>query len=1026
MIYRWLLGTIIDYHPQTGKIRIKTMENNAPMYYEIDRKHYNWLASPGRYSVMLPSSTTTLETSVYPSLLPMNTTHKASTPSHGLIIHAPTEGETFGHRKSLLERLFRPFKLLRSKDKIDRSLQPNNYSHEEPRLIKLPPPISTVHLPIHTGNNSAIRRFHTEQEGLYIGSLEEGGKEEEETEEADETDQEKIEGTIDKDINSNIFPVNGTRQKNKSPPKKIGYKGGKMNTIQSYYPVEEVRTPSPIRGRRRKYPILYVGQPVDILYHYNVNGKDFSNKSHLHDNTPSSSSSSSSSCSYPEMNKSLWLPGRIVALSGQLVHVQVYVPPFGSMQGTQTVANYLLNLSTEPTNENASNVSLSSSSSSSSSAVTTSNNARIEDIIIHIRDTPLRLSFPSGLRSGVSGDDIKTLWPTYSNTTEITNNRRTTTRSLSTVSTSVSTIPIGNTKSGENTNESMNKHRTRIHAPSITGLEIPVTSAPNVLVTKSLITPHTRPSLPKEFCSVDMTNVSTHHFPSSLSNTSIPAVEADFILTLKTGMEVDALSINEISKRLEQQKWACAVVIALHTDGAMLICLRADERIGRGGFPIYPTLLAVDVLYTHNATVETIPILSGRLLPVHTKTLNEPLHSYEIGTFVDVVKLIEIPRFSIPDLPLPPPILPLDSALSLSSLQTIPTSIVSINHHHHRLVSRTELDLPTTRLISEWRWAEIIEIAYDMVCVRYYNDEDSSVNGTEEWINMITEGYRLRPHGSITDIESEEERKRKEEDELFIDALSNVGWKVIPTNRDGNCLFSAVAFLIYGDVLYHSRVRAEIVQYIIENMNYFGPIIEAFDYTFDNYINLVSRNTEWGGYIELIACEEVYDRKIEIFHSEDYYFKGILESRGIHFHDEIPQSVTESSLYIITPLRLSYHGSNHYASVLPNDDQLSKYQEEQNSITVPSNRDRILPPLGSFLNNSLHLLRNNRIQRFCGTVDKENEEIYKAKTAAEIAVREGKDEVIRRHIRRSTLALIHYRSLSGEQKEDEDERERNG
>ena len=47
--------------------------------------------------------------------------------------------------------------------------------------------------------------------------------------------------------------------------------------------------------------------------------------------------------------------------------------------------------------------------------------------------------------------------------------------------------------------------------------------------------------------------------------------------------------------------------------------------------------------------------------------------------------------------------------------------------------------------------------------------------------------------------------------------LTSVNMHQVKNDADGNCLFEACSFLIYGSARYHSQVRAEAVRFIQEN-----------------------------------------------------------------------------------------------------------------------------------------------------------------------------------------------------------------
>jgi len=69
---------------------------------------------------------------------------------------------------------------------------------------------------------------------------------------------------------------------------------------------------------------------------------------------------------------------------------------------------------------------------------------------------------------------------------------------------------------------------------------------------------------------------------------------------------------------------------------------------------------------------------------------------------------------------------------------------------------------------------------------------------------------------------------------------------------------------------------------------------------------VVSGIGEWGDHAEIIVMEELFDRPIEIFSVKDG-----ASPRKTHLDGEMPES-----MHGVTPIRISYHGENHYNSVV--------------------------------------------------------------------------------------------------------------
>ncbi len=155
---------------------------------------------------------------------------------------------------------------------------------------------------------------------------------------------------------------------------------------------------------------------------------------------------------------------------------------------------------------------------------------------------------------------------------------------------------------------------------------------------------------------------------------------------------------------------------------------RPEDTIGRGGRPLLPAVVAVDVVYPASdgasACAQRIHVVSGRLARAGTRS-GVGLHQYSIGTFVDVVHIAR--------------------------------------------------DASTGQVASHWRWAEVVDCRPDHILVRYCTNAEVALNPSEpasevhashcvpeallkeEWISMSSQAYRVRPHGEMTDVLSEEQ-----------------------------------------------------------------------------------------------------------------------------------------------------------------------------------------------------------------------------------------------------------------------------
>jgi hypothetical protein len=486
-----------------------------------------------------------------------------------------------------------------------------------------------------------------------------------------------------------------------------------------------------------------------------------------------------------------------------------------------------------------------------------------------------------------------------------------------------------------------------------------------------------------------------------LHTLSAPArrlLDPDFLLSLRIGAEVAVQE--EGAGGGGEAAWHPAIVVALHTDGELLYGsagATAPDAIGRGGFPSLPALIAVEVICCAGpslGTVVSVPVVSGRIAHLQSHPLAEPPHAFAAGMFVDVVRLEEASASA--------------AAAAAAERRGAGGGGGGLTHPPRARSFFHELSLPGNRVVvAEWRWAEVVRVGASVVRVRYVADEGvlpaaaapPEEEEEEEDIDIRTEAWRIRAHGSMTDVVSEDERRRVEESAAFISSLAAAGLVVVPTPADGNCLFGAVAHQVFGAVALHGLVRAEVVAHMRANPGLYEPIVRALlgpdadtgadaASPFSAYLAAVAQSGEWGGYAELLAAEELYDRPVQIYDSEDFLLRcggrraappplPAPVPHSIHFRGEVPEEVLAS----VEPIRLSYHGHNHYASLV-----LSAAGRGE---AVPA------PPRGTTQ------IRDARAARMA---DEGLGEAGRLRASAETAARDAVDEVVRRHVRRSTEA----------------------
>ena len=149
-------------------------------------------------------------------------------------------------------------------------------------------------------------------------------------------------------------------------------------------------------------------------------------------------------------------------------------------------------------------------------------------------------------------------------------------------------------------------------------------------------------------------------------------------------------------------------------------------------------------------------------------------------------------------------------------------------------------------------------------------------------------------------------------DQDFVKELTASGARVVECAKDGNCLFRAISCQLYGSPERHAEVRRKAVQYMRSQPERFKwlvdpPTPEQLEvYLRAREFPMRDGVGEWGDHPEILALEEVYDRPIEIYSHEN----GPHAPRKTHL-TELPDNLKH-----VTPFRLTFHGDNHYNSVI--------------------------------------------------------------------------------------------------------------
>ncbi|KAJ1442344.1 hypothetical protein B484DRAFT_322076, partial [Ochromonadaceae sp. CCMP2298] len=159
---------------------------------------------------------------------------------------------------------------------------------------------------------------------------------------------------------------------------------------------------------------------------------------------------------------------------------------------------------------------------------------------------------------------------------------------------------------------------------------------------------------------------------------------------------------------------------------------------------------------------------------------------------------------------------------------------------------------------------------------------------------------------AVEERDSEDEHKFSaiaEREKQFLETLEHKGLNVFAIEGDGNCLFRAVSHQLYLHQDMHEELRASCVEHLVRHRSRFE--VFCFDQDFDQHVRNMSKSGTWGDDLEIRALEEITDRVITIYSSDN---KTPAEPINNNFEER-------KLLRRVPPITLSYHGRSHYNSI---------------------------------------------------------------------------------------------------------------
>ena len=134
-----------------------------------------------------------------------------------------------------------------------------------------------------------------------------------------------------------------------------------------------------------------------------------------------------------------------------------------------------------------------------------------------------------------------------------------------------------------------------------------------------------------------------------------------------------------------------------------------------------------------------------------------------------------------------------------------------------------------------------------------------------------------------------------EQEQAFQAQMAQRGLEIRQMEKDGNCLFRCIADRVYGGADMHDVARRLCMDHMQKERDHFSQYVTQ---DFDAYLLRKRRDGTFGNHIEMQALSEIYSRPIEVYAQSDTPVNTFQSAEG--------------SGSDVTPLRVSYHGRNHY------------------------------------------------------------------------------------------------------------------
>jgi hypothetical protein len=241
----------------------------------------------------------------------------------------------------------------------------------------------------------------------------------------------------------------------------------------------------------------------------------------------------------------------------------------------------------------------------------------------------------------------------------------------------------------------------------------------------------------------------------------------------------------------------------------------------------------------------------------------------------------------------------------------------------------------------KWRKCQVVAVAPYFIRVTFSGWDEAY----DLWVHVLEESERLAEFGLHTERQQVEESNREKE---FRKKMVEKGFQVIDVSPDGNCLFRSVSVLLFGDETHQAEIREAVCNYMEKDAKRFEFLAEDGD--FAGYVKNMRNLAVWGDEPELRVIEELYDRPISMFSCDIVGQNEADDFTEPLAHYKVGEEV--AGLQDTEPLRLSFHGNNHYNAVVLKGKAKSPYSAHPEENKQRIRTHRLMQGAGSLSNIS--------------------------------------------------------------------------